>query len=155
MATSENNTDGEFPVEQPDDEINRDTLLTSQNDTYGDPSAVTSEKGTHGDSPLVISENSEYEDSPLVTSESRTNGDYPLVTAEDKEYGDSPLVTSESRTCGDSLLETSELNPDEALDLVGGYRRWHIFMFFLISWTTYIAHTWQNLSVIFTGRLRT
>ena len=46
---------------------------------------------------------------------------------------------------------TVGITVDDALKLVGGYRRWHVVSFVLISFTSCMTLAWQNLSIIFIG----
>ena len=44
------------------------------------------------------------------------------------------------------------MDVDDALKLVGGYRRWHLSMFTLLGLTVFIPLCWQGLAIVFIGR---
>ena len=46
---------------------------------------------------------------------------------------------------------TVGITVDDALKLVGGYRRWHVTSLVLISFTTCMTIAFQTLSIIFIG----
>lgn len=41
---------------------------------------------------------------------------------------------------------------DEALDFVGGYRRWHVGMFIALGISLFLPLAWQGLSGVFIGK---
>ena len=48
----------------------------------------------------------------------------------------------------------SVMDIDEALDIVGGYRRWNLLAFCMLSISMFIPLCFQGLSIAFTGKLK-
>ena len=44
-----------------------------------------------------------------------------------------------------------EMDVDEAVRRVGGYKRWHLTVLLVLGTTTFIPIAWQNVSIVFIG----